>query len=64
MLFSFLKLCRKCGQSFSLFYQVGLAFLAGLGFVLLLVPVNRYLAIKIQQLSKEMMAQKDGRVKV
>lgn len=47
-----------------LFFQVGISFLAGLGFALLLVPVNRWLAEKIQKLSQEMMTQKDGRVKV
>lgn len=45
-------------------FQVGISFLAGLGFALLLVPVNRWLAEKIQNLSKEMMEQKDNRVKV
>ncbi|XP_013401317.1 multidrug resistance-associated protein 7 [Lingula anatina] len=49
---------------FLLHQQVGLAFLAGLGFALLLIPINRWLAIKIGKLSTAMMAQKDGRVKV
>ncbi|XP_078352062.1 ATP-binding cassette sub-family C member 10-like isoform X2 [Oculina patagonica] len=44
--------------------QVGISFLAGLGFAILLIPVNRWLAEKIQKLSKEMMTQKDKRVKV
>ena len=44
--------------------QVGLAFLAGVAFCILLVPINRWLAVKIGQLSTKMMAQKDQRVKV
>lgn len=43
---------------------MGISFLAGLGFALLLIPVNRWLAEKIQKLSQEMMTQKDKRVKV
>ena len=45
-------------------FQVGVSFLAGLGFAILLIPVNRWLAEKIQKLSKDMMEQKDNRVKV
>ena len=41
-----------------------MAFLTGLAFCLLLIPVNRWLAVKIGKLSSEMMAQKDQRVKV
>ena len=41
-----------------------MAFLSGLGFCILLVPVNRWLAIKIGKLSTEVMAHKDQRVKV
>ena len=44
--------------------QIGLAFLAGLAFAILLIPVNRWIAIKIAQLSTSMMSHKDGRVKV
>lgn len=44
--------------------QVGISFLAGLSFAVLLVPVNKWLAQKIQKLSQEMMMQKDNRVKV
>ena len=47
-----------------LLVQVGLAFLGGLAFCVLLIPVNRWLAVKIGKLSTEMMAQKDKRVKV
>lgn len=44
--------------------QVGIAFLAGLAFAVLLIPINRWLAIKIGQLSTRMMLQKDSRVQV
>jgi hypothetical protein len=46
-----------------LYQQVGLAFLAGVAFCILLIPVNRWLAVKIGQLSTRMMAEKDNRVK-
>lgn len=39
--------------------QVQYAFLAGLGVVILLIPANRWLAVRIQAASKEMMAAKD-----
>ncbi|KAH9493041.1 Multidrug resistance-associated protein 7 [Bulinus truncatus] len=42
-----------------LYQQVGLAFLAGVGFALILIPINRSIAIKIGELSTEMMAHKD-----
>ena len=44
--------------------QVNLASLTGLAFCILLIPVNRWLAVKIGKLSTRMMAQKDNRVKV
>lgn len=44
--------------------QVGIAFLAGVAFAILLIPINRWLAIKIGKLSTTMMEQKDNRVKV
>ena len=47
-----------------LYQQVGIAFLAGVGFAVLLVPINRWLALKIGQLSQTMMSQKDARVRV
>lgn len=43
--------------------QVKYAFLAGLAVVLLLVPINRWLALKIQRASEDMMAYKDVRWK-
>ncbi|XP_023680821.2 ATP-binding cassette sub-family C member 10 [Paramormyrops kingsleyae] len=48
-----------------LFYlQVGLAFLAGLGFAVLLVPVNKALATCIMKNNKYMLKYKDSRVKL
>ena len=44
--------------------QVGVAFVAGLAFAIVLIPINRKLAIKIGELSKRMMEHKDARVKV
>ncbi|XP_005104371.1 multidrug resistance-associated protein 7 isoform X2 [Aplysia californica] len=62
---AFWSLPFKVAVSLYLLYQqVGLAFLAGLTFAVLLVPVNRWLAKKIGKLSREMMQHKDGRVKL
>lgn len=47
-----------------LYLQVDLAFLAGLAFAILLIPINRAISNKIAVVSKEMMAQKDSRVKI
>ncbi|XP_011404304.1 PREDICTED: multidrug resistance-associated protein 7-like isoform X1 [Amphimedon queenslandica] len=47
-----------------LYRQVGLAFIAGVVFCILLIPVNRWLAKKIGELSTKMMTQKDNRVKL
>jgi ATP-binding cassette, subfamily C (CFTR/MRP), member 10 len=47
-----------------LYGQLGLAFLAGLTFAILLIPLNRVLANKIGALSTAMMQQKDARVNV
>ncbi|XP_071962252.1 ATP-binding cassette sub-family C member 10-like [Antedon mediterranea] len=44
--------------------QVGLAFLTGLAFVLLLIPVNKWLTVKIQGYNEDMMKRKDDRVKL
>jgi ATP-binding cassette, subfamily C (CFTR/MRP), member 10 len=41
-----------------------LAFLAGVGFAVLLVPVNRIIAVKIGRLSSRIMAAKDRRVQL
>uniref|UniRef100_T1JAN3 ABC-type xenobiotic transporter n=1 Tax=Strigamia maritima TaxID=126957 RepID=T1JAN3_STRMM len=47
-----------------LYLQVGLACLTGIGFVVILIPINKWLANKIGKLSVSMMAQKDQRVKL
>jgi hypothetical protein len=44
--------------------QVRYAFLAGLAVVLLLFPVNRWIALRIQSASVDMMACKDNRIRV
>lgn len=43
--------------------QVGAAAAAGLAVVLLLIPLNRWLALKIQSTSNALMAAKDCRLK-
>ncbi|XP_057666967.1 ATP-binding cassette sub-family C member 10 isoform X2 [Diorhabda carinulata] len=47
-----------------LYEQVGLAFLAGVIFTIILIPINKYIANKIGQLSTKIMEQKDERVKL
>lgn len=47
-----------------LYEQIGLTFLTGLAFVLILIPINRAIASKIGKLSQEMMLYKDERVKL
>lgn len=42
--------------------QVGIAFLAGVAFTIVLIPVNKVIASKIGQLSTKLMEKKDGRV--
>ena len=44
--------------------QIGLAFLAGVGVALLLIPINQIIAKKISQLSVKLMVHKDERVRV
>ena len=44
--------------------QVRYAFLAGLAVVILLIPVNRWLAGKIEGASERMMAHKDARLQI
>ncbi|XP_067942774.1 ATP-binding cassette sub-family C member 10-like [Watersipora subatra] len=46
-----------------LYVQIGWSFLAGLIFAILLIPINRKVAVKIGELSTAMMSQKDQRVK-
>jgi ATP-binding cassette subfamily C (CFTR/MRP) protein 10 len=45
-------------------HQVRYAFVAGVVLTLALIPVNRYLAVKIQSASAVMMAAKDARVRI
>lgn len=47
-----------------LYMQVGLAFLAGLAFSVVLIPINKLIANKIGELSTKMMDKKDARVKM
>ena len=47
-----------------LYQQLGISYLAGLVFTLLLIPINRKIAVKIGILSTTMMAHKDNRVNV
>ncbi|KAL3266128.1 hypothetical protein HHI36_010314 [Cryptolaemus montrouzieri] len=47
-----------------LYTQVGYAFLAGVGFSIALIPINKFIANKIGKLSTKLMAEKDARVKL
>lgn len=47
-----------------LYSQVGVAFLAGLVFSVVLIPINKLIANKIGDLSTKLMEQKDKRVKI
>ncbi|XP_026315550.1 multidrug resistance-associated protein 7 [Hyposmocoma kahamanoa] len=47
---------------FLLYQQVGISFLAGVAFSVILIPINRVIANKIGQLSTELMRHKDTRV--
>lgn len=47
---------------FLLYDQVGVSFLAGVAFSIILIPINKIIANKIGKLSTEMMKQKDERV--
>uniref|UniRef100_A0A671TU31 ATP-binding cassette, sub-family C (CFTR/MRP), member 10 n=1 Tax=Sparus aurata TaxID=8175 RepID=A0A671TU31_SPAAU len=53
-----------CITLYLLYLQVGVAFLGGLGVALLLLPFNRFLAIRILSNSKGMLRCKDDRVKL
>ncbi|XP_069682959.1 ATP-binding cassette sub-family C member 10 [Periplaneta americana] len=55
----------QIGVSFYLLYlQVGVAFVAGVAFTIILIPINKFIASKIGELSTKLMSQKDERVKV
>ncbi|XP_062548884.1 ATP-binding cassette sub-family C member 10 [Armigeres subalbatus] len=47
-----------------LYTQLGLAFLAGVTFAIILIPINRQIAMKIGQLSQGLMTAKDGRIAI
>lgn len=47
---------------FLLYQQVGISFLAGVAFSVILIPINKVIANKIGELSTEMMKHKDSRV--
>ncbi|CAK1601027.1 unnamed protein product [Parnassius mnemosyne] len=47
---------------FLLYQQVGISFLAGVAFSIILIPINKLIANKIGQLSTELMHHKDSRV--
>ncbi|XP_059046342.1 uncharacterized protein LOC131841950 [Achroia grisella] len=47
---------------FLLYQQVGISFLAGVAFSIILIPINKIIANKIGQLSTELMRYKDTRV--
>ncbi|XP_013179394.1 PREDICTED: multidrug resistance-associated protein 7 [Papilio xuthus] len=47
---------------FLLYQQVGVSFLAGVAFSVILIPINKFIANKIGQLSTELMRHKDSRV--
>ncbi|XP_021703912.1 multidrug resistance-associated protein 7 [Aedes aegypti] len=47
-----------------LYTQLGLAFLAGVIFAVILIPINRKIAMKIGQLSQGLMTAKDGRIAI
>jgi len=47
-----------------LYYQVGWSMLAGLGVMLLMVPLNGWLARKMQVYQRELMTRKENRIKI
>lgn len=47
-----------------LYREVGLAFLSGLVCAILMVPLNKYVASKIGQMSVKLMTYKDQRLKL
>ena len=53
-----------CIALWLLYYQVQYAFVAGLGLVILIIPINKFLANGIQKVSIKMMDAKDRRIAV
>lgn len=47
-----------------MYVQVGLAFLSGLAFSIVLIPINKAIASKIGSMSSKMMEHKDERLKI
>ncbi|XP_014255576.1 multidrug resistance-associated protein 7 [Cimex lectularius] len=47
-----------------LYLQVGLSFLAGIAFSIVLIPINRFLAKQIGKLSEKTMSYKDARLQI
>ena len=47
-----------------LYQQVGVSFLAGLFFAVIMIPLNRFVAKRIEALGKDLMSNKDSRVKL
>lgn len=47
-----------------MYVQVGLAFLSGLAFSIVLIPINKAIAAKIGNMSSKMMEHKDERLKI
>ncbi len=47
-----------------LYQQIGLSFLVGMGFVIILIPINKVLCDYIGKIHQNLMKHKDSRVKV
>lgn len=47
-----------------MYTEVGLAFLSGLAFSIILIPINKMIASKIGSMSSKMMEHKDERLKI
>lgn len=45
-----------------LYTQIGSAFISGVVFAIILIPVNRWIAVKIAFYSQELMTAKDSRI--
>ena len=47
-----------------LYQQIGISFLVGVGFVIILIPINKFLSDYIGKVQSKLMVYKDARVKV
>lgn len=64
-LFQFISLPIQLLVTLYLLYaEVGLVFLSGVAFIIILIPINKIIANKIGSLSKNMMEFKDRRIKI